>query len=67
MKYDEQRKKEQLKNTDIYNEVLSHLKQELGVLQRQSAAYVTGSYELKHYLLRIKSNKILTEKIKGVM
>ena len=65
MHYDEQR--EELYKPNLKSEILSHLKQELGILERQGSQYVIGSYELRSYQLRIKSNKILTEKVEGAM
>lgn len=53
------------KDNILMEEILTHLKQELSILQRQADKYVIGSYELRHYQLRIKSNKVLTERIKG--
>ncbi len=50
---------------ELKQEVIKHLNEEALILQRQADKHVIGSYELQHYQLRLKSNKILTEKLEN--
>ena len=52
---------------ELKQEVIKHLKQEALILQRQADKHVIGSYEFRHYQSRVKSNRVLTEKLESAL